>query len=110
MFVALLALGAATDPNKEDCNDSEQKVGACKVKLHECGGIYDWNYKYDADAKASGKDSKTGGDHYDSKDGAAYHAIYKLFNKMGSTFDDDDCSCQHQDTRKEVHFPRCCLR
>ena len=49
---------------------------------------------------ASSKATPTDGDNYDSKSGAADHALYDLFlNRLDSTFDNDDCSCGHQDTK-----------
>ena len=38
-------------------------------------------------------------DHYNSRDGAAKHAIYALFTKFEATpeQDHDECACQHQD-------------
>ena len=109
LIQSLFAATAAAAAGKADCDDQTQMMGPCQVKIHECGDIYDWQWKYEATATdlASGKVGGNMADHYNSKDGAGTHAIFDLFNtKLTSTFTSDDCSCSHED----VPVGKCMIR
>jgi hypothetical protein len=100
MLSRLLLAFAGLCAAKKDCSDVAQTIGPCAVSIHECVGIYKFEVKFSAVASASSKATPTDGDNYDSKSGAADHALYDLFlNRLDSTFDNDDCSCGHQDTK-----------
>ncbi len=100
MSAAALLLSTAIAAAGTDCSDSTQAAGPCTIKIHECYGFYDWQWKYAATATdlASGKVGGSLADHYDSQTGAGTHATYDLFNnRLTSTPTSDDCSCQHED-------------
>ena len=79
MFMALcfMVLGDKNDVG-DDCGDEYKIIGECYTKIHVCAGFYDWQWKYYGYAEANGtKGPETS--HYDSKDGAGYHAVYYYF-------------------------------
>ena len=75
----------------DECGDQYKMIGECYTKIHICAGFYDWQWKYYGYAQANGtKGPETS--HYDSQDGAGYHAVFLLFQTLPSG--SNKCNCE----------------
>ena len=75
----------------DDCADPVyESIGDCYTKIIVCYGFYDWQWQYQATASTNGTTGPTT-PHYDSSDGAAYHAIQSLFELLPNG--NSNCNC-----------------
>ena len=71
-----------------DCGDQTKEIGNCTVKIHVCGCLEDFEWKYKG--QATEEKSGTVGPEakwYKSEDGAGEHAVVNLFDVLHS------CNC-----------------